>query len=190
MQTPCLVRQVRLDDFADLVQNYYGCYDERDAGEYVGILLFPQKPSMEEEKVWFQRLYARTQDGSEVACVAEVDGHAVGYCGVARRGPAGFETAHVGDLGILLRRSHRGRGIGRALMSEALRRCVGTFDVVVLSVFTDNGPAKALYRRLGFERYGTLPGAVKRGGVPLDSDEMFLRLPAGRAPSGAAAPQA
>lgn len=171
------IRDVRWEDCPDLVQNYYECYDERDRGEEIGIILFPSKPSMAEETTWFARMFARVQDGSEVALVADDGGHAVGLCQVTRRGSgAGSEVGHVGELGLLLRRSHRGRGIGEALMRATIARCEGSFGLIVLSVFAQNERAKGLYRKLGFERYGTLPGAIRRGALSFDSDEMFLRL--------------
>ncbi|GGQ51363.1 GNAT family N-acetyltransferase [Couchioplanes azureus] len=70
-------------------------------------------------------------------------------------GDAGFVTAAVGwivQVGVVP--AARGRGLGAALVSEALRRMrAGGADEAWLDVNVDN-PASGLYRRLGFEDRG------------------------------------
>lgn len=189
MTDACSVREVRWNDFDDLVQNYYECYDDREKGEFTGITLFAQRPSKLDEADWFARMYRRVQEGGEIALVAECDGVAVAYCGVTPRGPPTHETGHIGDLGILVRRSYRGKRVGEVLMRHVLDRCRGRLEVVFLSVFSVNEPAKQLYRKLGFQLVGTLPHEVKRGGQYYDGDLMYLLLdPKGARPSGAAEP--
>ena len=62
-------------------------------------------------------------------------------------------TRHVATLGIAVAAEVRGRGIGTALMSEALRwaRSVGV-EKIVLSVYPHNAGAIALYRRVRLRR--------------------------------------
>lgn len=177
MSAPFLIRELRWGDFSDLIQNYYGCYEERAEGKPIGILLRDQRPSMSEEITWFAGMYRRIQDGDQIALVAEADGHVVGFCGVTPRGPRGIESGHVGDLGILLRRGYRSRGIGEALLRAVLERCAPRLEIVVLSVFGNNEPAKRLYRKVGFRPAGVIPrGGAKRGDVYLDEELMYLDL--------------
>jgi ribosomal protein S18 acetylase RimI-like enzyme len=68
---------------------------------------------------------------------------------------------HVGVLGMGLLPDYRGRGIGRRLLDELLRR--SPFERVELSVFADNTAAIALYEKAGFVRE-----CVKRRAVKLD----------------------
>ena len=168
------IRDLAWGDFPDLVDNYYRCYGEREAGRPIGIVLFDRQPGPVEETRWFSHLYESVQEGGAVACVAEVDGKAVGLCTVLRAGPgAGSETAHVGGLGVLVRDDVRGKGVGRALIEETLRRCRGKFELVTLAVFVDNERAKRLYLSLGFQRYGTLPRSIKRGDRYIDEELMY-----------------
>ena len=64
-------------------------------------------------------------------------------------------------LSIAVRRSHRGRGHGRLLMDEALRRLyrerIGT---CFLEVDPDNAAAVTLYRSLGFAQVGDAKGLL------------------------------
>jgi diaminopimelate decarboxylase len=66
-------------------------------------------------------------------------------------------TRHVATLGIAVAATHRGRGIGSALMAEALRwaHSVGV-EKVLLSVYPHNTAAIALYRKFGFVDEGRL----------------------------------
>jgi len=172
-----LIRDLRPDDFDDLVATYYRCYDERAEGEPIGISLFDERPSMEAERGWFDATLADGAAGASVRVVAEVDRHAVGTCIIRRSAPsATHEGGHVGVLGILVDRAHRGHGVGSALLRAALDRSRGRFEIVTLSVLASNPRAEELYRRFGFVRYGVLPRAMRRGAVRIDSVLMALEL--------------
>jgi RimJ/RimL family protein N-acetyltransferase len=64
-------------------------------------------------------------------------------------------SAHVADLGLMVAQGHRRRGIGWALLEEAVvwARSVGVHKLE-LHVFPYNEAAIALYERFGFEREG------------------------------------
>ena len=100
-----------------------------------------------------------TADGAEIVAL---DGKTVvGHLGVSR------ETApalrHVASIGMSVRRTSRGRGVGSALMSEAIRwaREVGV-EKLSLSVFPHNAAAIALYRKFGFVEEGVFRGHTKK----------------------------
>jgi RimJ/RimL family protein N-acetyltransferase len=86
--------------------------------------------------------------------VAEAeDGQIVGRLSIARdQHPA---SRHVADLGLMVARSHRRQGIGRALLEAAVEwaRASGV-QKLELHVFTYNEAAIKLYEQFGFEREG------------------------------------
>jgi RimJ/RimL family protein N-acetyltransferase len=86
--------------------------------------------------------------------VAEAeDGTIVGRLSLARdQHPA---SAHVADLGLLVAREHRRRGVGRELLARAVAwaREQGVLKLE-LHVFPYNEAAIALYEQFGFEREG------------------------------------
>jgi ribosomal protein S18 acetylase RimI-like enzyme len=174
---PATTRELRWTDMDELVAAYFLLYEERAAGAPVGITLLHERPTREAEIAWFVELYRRVLEGTTLARIAEVDGHAVGSCTVA---PAGAGTdsegGHVGVLGLLIHRDHRNRGLGRTLLTDMIDRCRAKFEVIRLSVFSDNAPAIHLYERQGFRRCGHLPRAVRRGSAYFDVDEMVLVL--------------
>jgi RimJ/RimL family protein N-acetyltransferase len=172
-----IVRPLEWGDFEDLVATYYQCYEERDRGEPIGIHLFAERPTPADEAQWFAGLYRRTLEREAVVSVAEVDGTVVGSCTIGRIAPrADSENGHVGELGILVRQSHRGQGIGTALLADAIGRARGLFSVVRLSVFATNVRARELYARIGFQPAGRIPRGIRRAGTYIDEDLMVLPL--------------
>jgi RimJ/RimL family protein N-acetyltransferase len=83
------------------------------------------------------------------AIVAEVDGEPAGAASLWWR-PVGRDR-HVAWLGIDVRTKHWGKGVGSALMPEAIRiaKELG-FRKIVLGVFEDNARAMRLYEKSGF----------------------------------------
>jgi RimJ/RimL family protein N-acetyltransferase len=180
---PVTVRELRWTDFDPLRETYYLLYEEREAFPDLGIALFAERPSYEDEVKWFAGLYQRVLAGDAIVRVAEVDGTVVGNCTVSREGPTRTsEVGHIGVLGILVHRDHRGRGVGDALMRATIAACRGTFEILYLTVFVANPRARALYERHGFVAKGRFPALVRRRGRYLDEDEMVLDLrpPAGK----------
>jgi RimJ/RimL family protein N-acetyltransferase len=101
--------------------------------------------------------------------VAETDsGEIAGRLSVARDPhPA---SRHVADLGLMVASAHRRRGIGRALLEQAVRWAQET-DVskLELHVFPYNEPAIALYENFGFVREGYRRGHYRRGDELVDA---------------------
>jgi RimJ/RimL family protein N-acetyltransferase len=180
------IRPARREDVDDLRRIYLRLYDERDAGARVGITLFNSRPSPEDENVWYERQLQRAASGELIYLVAEVDGHAVGSCAIGRVGPTETsEEAHVGELGILVSEEMRGQGVGSALLERSIADARAKFEVLFLSVFSNNVRARRLYERFGFSVCGHLPRVVKRGGEYFDEERMVLVF--SDPPSGAGA---
>jgi RimJ/RimL family protein N-acetyltransferase len=172
-----VVRELRWTDFPSLRELYYLLYEEREVNPEIGITLFAARPTDEDEVAWFSSLYRRSVSGESIVAVAERDGTVVGSCTVRTVGPTTTsETAHVGELGILVHRDHRARGIGRALLRHALDQCRTKFELVRLTVFSVNVRARRLYEEFGFAFVGTLPRAIRRGDRYFDEDLMVLDL--------------
>jgi RimJ/RimL family protein N-acetyltransferase len=85
--------------------------------------------------------------------IAEVPEGIVGRLSIARDShPASW---HVADLGLMVAAGYRRRGVGRALLEEAVRwaRSAGVLKLE-LHVFPHNTAALALYEGFGFVREG------------------------------------
>lgn len=87
---------------------------------------------------------------------------------------------HRCNLAISVLRDYWGRGIGTGLMERMLdfARQIGV-ELASLEVRSDNERAKALYRKFGFQSFGTFPKYFKIGGQYFDVDCMTLELTEG-----------
>jgi RimJ/RimL family protein N-acetyltransferase len=85
--------------------------------------------------------------------------------------------AHVADVGLMVARRERRRGIGRALL-EAAECWAGEVGVTKLElhVFPHNEGALALYERAGYRREGYRARHFRRGGELVDAILMAKEL--------------
>jgi RimJ/RimL family protein N-acetyltransferase len=151
------VRQSREEDRLPLARLFAAAVDER-------VWLGTQPPVDVEARAASWLL-----DGD---LLAEVDGEIVGSIHVER-------TKHgFGEIGMVVARDWRGRGVGSALMEAAIAwaREQGLHKLS-LSVFAHNAPAIALYRKFGFVEEGRRLKHYRRANGELwDGIEMGLLL--------------
>jgi putative acetyltransferase len=103
--------------------------------------------------------------------LAVIEGQLVGSASLNRYQG---RRAHAGVIGIGVHDDFVGRGVGTALMTalvDTADRWLG-LRRLELTVFVDNVPAIALYRRLGFELEGTHRGFGLRDGRYVDAHAM------------------
>jgi L-amino acid N-acyltransferase YncA len=109
--------------------------------------------------------------------VAEDDGEVVGtYC-VRTIRPGG--GAHVANCGYMVGPWASGRGVGRAMCADSIERARATgFRAIQFNfVVSTNERAIHVYRTLGFEIVGRLPGAFAHPTLGfVDAYIMFLAL--------------
>lgn len=85
--------------------------------------------------------------------VAKEDGKLIGFCGMWLV----IDAAQITNVAVI--ETARGRGIGEALMREAIRVArEANMDVMSLEVRVTNKVAQNLYRKLGFE-----DGGIRKG---------------------------
>jgi RimJ/RimL family protein N-acetyltransferase len=118
-----------------------------------------------------RRMVADVEAADVVVLVAEAGGEPVGQLGLelARYG--------VADLGMLVAAGWRGRGVGTALLAEAVRRArAAGAHKIALQVWPHNAAALALYERFGFQREGYLRRHYRRRSGEL-WDAVVMGLP-------------
>ncbi|MGC8557661.1 MAG: GNAT family N-acetyltransferase [Nitrososphaeria archaeon] len=164
------VREATAQDMMAVIEAYYSYYDEVKHNAELGLTLYNERPDLNTETKWYNNLI-----GSSVAVVGEVDGKAVGLCTIEPR-KENSEASHIGVLGIAIMEKYRNMGMGRAMMTKALELARGKFEIIILSVFSNNLRAIHLYRSLGFIEYGFLPQAYKRGNTYYDEVLMYKPL--------------
>ena len=118
-----------------------------------------------------RRMAADVEASDVVLLVAEAGGEPVGQLGLemARYG--------VADLGMLVAAGWRRRGVGTALLAEAVRRArAAGAHKLTLQVWPHNTAAIALYERFGFQREGYLRRHYRRRSGEL-WDAVVMGLP-------------
>lgn len=137
------IRRATSDDLDALL-------DLREAVAGEGVWIAAQLPlDRAGDRDKYRRTIEVQADGmSAVLLVAEVDGALIGSLGVQTR-------VGIADLGMNIADGHRGRGIGAALLAEAIdwARSAGVHKVE-LEHWPWNHRARALYERFGFVEEG------------------------------------
>lgn len=116
-------------------------------------------------------------DGRESFLLGAFEDALVGITGCSRDRP--LKHRHKALIwGMYVAPEARGRGIGRRLLGEAIRRARTWPGVeqLLLAVAARNEPARALYRSCGFEPFGVEPRALKVGDRYVDEEQMVLFL--------------
>lgn len=113
---------------------------------------------------------ARLRDGGMQFVAVDAD-RVVGWCDVT---PKTHETVrHSGSLGMGLAHSHRGRGLGSALLATTLDAAFSRgLTRIDLTVREDNTAAIALYTRHAFEHEGRLRRYMIVDGQAYDALQM------------------
>ena len=100
--------------------------------------------------------------------VAETDGCVAGWLTVKIFLPRCAYSGTI-EVSVYVDQRFRRRGIARTLLEEAITRApsLGITAMVGL-IFAHNEPSLRLFERLGFQRWGSLPGIARLDGVERD----------------------
>ncbi len=110
-----------------------------------------------------------------IMLVAEADGGIVGELSLKAISPR-RAVRHVATLGMSVAQAWRRKGVGRALLTDALE-WAPTADItrIELYVYVRNAPAIALYEKHGFTVEGRRRNFIREGDAFLD-DFVMARL--------------
>ncbi len=88
--------------------------------------------------------------------------------------PVSPRRRHVGEIGLVVHDEWCGRGIGTALLHAAVELADRWLNLtrLELSVYVDNVPAIALYKKFGFKEEGRLERYAFRDGEYVDAFAM------------------
>jgi RimJ/RimL family protein N-acetyltransferase len=166
-----VVRPARPEDAAALVA--LGTAVAREDGGW--LLTSDAWRGVADERRYLRALRRYPDAAVYVAADDAAEGAVVGRLSLARDPhPA---SRHVADLGILVAAGHRRRGVGRALLEQAVAWAGGAgVAKIELHVFPWNEPALRLYERFGFEREGLRRRHYRRGDEYVDAVLMALHV--------------
>jgi len=146
------IRRARPQDARSFLEAYSSVAAERR---------FIQAERVDRSRRFYRRRFRRPWDERAAHLLAVEGDRVVGSLSIRRDDhPA---TSHVATFGMFVIASFRGRGLGSALLQEALRwaRRFG-IERVELTVYPSNEAAIALYRKFGFVEEGRLVRHAKK----------------------------
>ena len=166
-----VLRSAEISDADELIR-----YLKTTAGETPFLLREPEEVSLTTEQE--ERFIQGCMDAErELMLVATIDGEHAGNCSLMSIGSC-KRLQHRCEVAIALYQKFCGAGIGEIMLRTLLdaAKQLG-YEQAELEVVSDNAGAIALYKKLGFEKYGTLPHNMKyRDGSYADADWMMKRL--------------
>jgi acetyltransferase len=150
--------------------------DAVEGGASIGFVL-PFEPG--EVEAYWRGVLAAVREGGRILLVAFDQEALIGSVQLALEPRAnGRHRAEVMKLMVL--RSHRGRGVGRALMAALLEAARASGRTLLLLDVRAGDPAELLYRGLGFVAFGRVPDHARSpDGTFADTTFCYLRLPSG-----------
>lgn len=157
------VREATPSDAAALLAHLKGLAAEPG----INIPLAPDEltTTLEQEKALLADISASER---AIMLVAEADGALVGELSLRAISPR-RAVRHVATLGMSVRADWRRKGVGRALLTDALAWAPSAgIKRVELYVYARNAPAIALYESLGFVVEGRRKGFIHEGDAYLD----------------------
>lgn len=128
----------------------------------------------QEEKQKLELKIKEIETGNGIHFWAVDQNKIIGVCGISRKGGRSW---HVGNVGLMIDRDFRREGIGRHLMEIILEKAKNIkLKIAILDLFAINKPAKKLYLKMGFRKYGCLPNGFYYQNKFIDKIEMFKNL--------------
>jgi ribosomal protein S18 acetylase RimI-like enzyme len=137
--------------------------------------------SPDDDQVQSPEMLHELLTGNEEAIFGCFVPHLVGVAGIYRQ--EGRKSRHKAQLwGVYVTGTHRGRGVGTALVDAAVSfaRSLDGVRMVQLCVSERATAALELYRQYGFVSWGTEPAALQVGDEYLTEQHMYLMLEPGR----------
>jgi RimJ/RimL family protein N-acetyltransferase len=137
--------------------------------------------TLEEETAFVSRLEAHPRQLMLIAHDLPADAPPAQFTGilVLTQNTAKRKLRHSVELGMSIRSTHRGRGIGTALLGCAVKWARANPDLlqITLGVYAANAAGLALYRRHGFVEHGRLPaGLIHDDGSTWEQIHMHLMV--------------
>ncbi|MDE1851041.1 MAG: GNAT family N-acetyltransferase [Candidatus Micrarchaeota archaeon] len=168
------LRPLKGSDFEQYCENEKSYYKELERNPRFGVGTYGKKADAKYLKESFSRLILAQKSGKGFTIVAEYKGKMVGICSVE---PSGWrEGPHIGEIGFSVLKGYRHKGIGSAMLKEAIARARGKYEILSAGTYTINKESEALMKKFGFKVWGIAPRFIKRGKIYLSAEMLYLML--------------
>jgi L-amino acid N-acyltransferase YncA len=161
------IRDAVAEDLPDIVEIYNSTIPSR-------VVSADTEPvSVEKRLSWFDE----HEPSRRPIWVMESEGEVIGWLSLSDfydARPAYHATA---EIGVYVREDHRGEGVGRRLVEEAISRGPELgLNTLTAGAFAHNDASVRLFERMGFRTWAHFPHVAELDGVERDLIVLGLRL--------------
>ena len=154
MEIQANIRHATIEDLPAIVDVYNQAIRSKfatgDTEEY----------DVESRTEWFQKF----DPDDYPIYVAEVDDHVIGYSTLSPYRSGRKAMKKIAEISFYIDYSHHGKGIGSALINQALEDCSRIGKETLLAILLDvNLSSVKLLEKFRFSRWGHFPGVVDFG---------------------------
>jgi ribosomal protein S18 acetylase RimI-like enzyme len=139
-------------------------------------LIVQRKKTLAEEVEWHSNMIKKIQKGKSfyVVAVDEKKHTSVGWCEARKIGESAEE--HNVEFGLAVRKPYRGKGLGKALLTKAIKEAKKHFKPknLWIDVFASNEIAYNLYKKVGFVEVARLKNYYKKANGEF-TDKIIMR---------------
>jgi RimJ/RimL family protein N-acetyltransferase len=163
-------REPKMDDVKSAVEMMNSLVKEE---AYISV---QKKLTLKDEKEYFKKILKDKKEKKRIDLFLDINGKVCGSASVFLIDQEGKK--HIGEFGILLKKEARGKGLGEKLMRKTIQKAVKELKIKIvrLDVLADNKIATNLYRKVGFQKLGTIKKGINHYGKMLDYNEMIKYL--------------
>lgn len=121
--------------------------------------------TVEQRRPWF---VSHQAEGYPIWMLEDREGRILGWMSLDRfYARAAYDASAM--IAVYLAPEYRGRGLGRWLVAEALKRAPSHgIDTLLAYIFGHNEPSLALFKHMQFETWGRLPEVAQLDGIRRD----------------------
>lgn len=169
-----LIRYSKKEDLPELT-DYINSLSQEDTF----ILFSGEQVELKEEEKYLQDNLEKVAKGDKVHLVCEIEGKIVGVSDVSRDFSKRKRSQHLAVFGISLKPEFRGEGLGKVFAETAIEEAKKRIDglkAIILDVFAINNVAIELYKKLGFQEVGKIPGGILYRGGYVDLITMWRKI--------------
>ena len=167
-----LLRYPQIQDVVKL-QQYINTLSQEDTY----LLVSGETFSQEEEQKYLNDALKLMKDKNKIQILAFHNEQIIGNVEVNRMTKQRKRSLHVGEIAISVAKAYRGLGLGKILIAEIIKAGKSlNLRQLYLTTFSINDRAKLLYKKMGFQIAGEIPGQILYKNKYIGQTIMYLPL--------------
>lgn len=160
-------REPKMSDVKSALEMINSLVDEK---AYITV---QKKLALKEEKEYFKKILQAEKEKTRVNLFLDINREVCGSAAVWLINNS--VQKHVGELGIVIKKKVRGKGLGKKLFQKIIEKAVKKLKIkiIILYVYSGNEIAINLYKKMGFKKIGTIKKGVNYYGKLIDNNLMI-----------------